>query len=71
MTLCLGLAAAFLVTASPDANAKPADPDTTTEKQPTDPRGHACQCGKTCHCGHCSGVVPGCHCHVKRADGKE
>ena len=30
--------------------------------------GHACACGGSCHCGHCSGAVPGCHCKTKRAD---
>ena len=49
------------------AAAGPADPQEAAD----DMRGHPCQCGKTCHCGHCAGAVPGCHCHVKRADGKE
>lgn len=38
------------------------------DPQLTNLRGHACECGKSCHCGHCSGAVPGCHCHVKRTD---
>ncbi len=35
-----------------------------------DMAGHPCQCGGSCHCGHCSGLIAGCHCKPKRADGK-
>jgi hypothetical protein len=51
---------------SPPPGSPPSSDEATAEM-----RGHPCQCGKTCHCGHCSGAVPGCHCHVKRADGKD
>jgi hypothetical protein len=32
---------------------------------PGDMTEHACACGATCHCGHCSGAVPGCHCKAE------
>jgi hypothetical protein len=35
-----------------------------------DMAGHPCRCGGECHCGHCAGMIAGCHCKPKRADGK-
>jgi hypothetical protein len=35
-----------------------------------EPAEHACACGATCHCGHCSGAVPGCHCKAEKAQQK-
>ncbi len=49
------------------ADAPPLDP---SQMDMAAMAGHPCACGKTCHCGHCSGAVPGCHCKTKRADGK-
>lgn len=37
---------------------------------PMDLAGHPCTCGGTCHCGHCAGMIAGCHCKPKRSDGK-
>jgi hypothetical protein len=35
-----------------------------------EPAEHPCACGATCHCGHCSGAVPGCHCQAEKAQQK-
>ena len=68
-------------TAAPNANAAhygshgvsavpTADAPATAVAPSGDMEGHACACGATCHCGHCSGAVPGCHCKAERADQK-
>ena len=55
---------AAAVPAGPAAAAPPLDP------AQMDMAGHACSCGGSCHCGHCAGMIAGCHCKPKRADGK-
>jgi hypothetical protein len=54
------------VSAVPTANAPPPPAAPGAD----DMAGHACACGATCHCGHCSGAVPGCHCKAERAEQK-
>ncbi|MHB8418993.1 MAG: hypothetical protein ACYDCL_13025 [Myxococcales bacterium] len=50
--------------AAPTPAAPPLDP------AHLDMAGHPCSCGGSCHCGHCAGMIAGCHCKPKRADGK-
>jgi hypothetical protein len=56
------------VSAVPTATAAPA---AAAPAAPVgEPAEHACACGATCHCGHCSGAVPGCHCKAEKAQQK-
>jgi len=48
-------------------------PTPTTAPDPqgaAEPAEHACACGASCHCGHCSGAIPGCHCKAEKAQQK-
>ncbi len=56
--------------AAPAGQAGSAPPLPAGGMNVADMAGHPCTCGGTCHCGHCSGMVAGCHCKPKRADEK-